>query len=67
LYYSLPYYQLASLQAQVYNKLLKINFSYELFVGSSYCWPFGNSETFGVVEDGAERASLEARDGGTGI
>jgi hypothetical protein len=46
---------------------MKINYSYELFVGSSYCWPFGSSETFDVVEDGAEHASLEARDGGTGI
>jgi hypothetical protein len=67
LYYSLPYYKLASLQARVYNKLMKINFSYELFVGSSYCGPFSSSETFGVVDDGAERASLEARDGGTSI
>jgi hypothetical protein len=67
LYYSLPYYKLASLQAQVYNKLMKINFSYELFIGSSYYWPFGSSETFGVVEYGVERASLEGRDGGTGI
>jgi hypothetical protein len=46
---------------------MKINYSYELFVGSSYCWPFGSSETFDVVEDGAEHASLEARDGGMGI
>jgi hypothetical protein len=46
---------------------MKINFPYELFVGSSYCGPFGSSETFGVVDDGAERALLEARDGGTGI
>jgi hypothetical protein len=46
---------------------MKINYSYELFVGSSYYWPFGSSETFGVVKDGAEHASLEARDGGTGI
>jgi hypothetical protein len=46
---------------------MKINFSYELFVGSSYCGPFGSFETFGVVDDGAERASLEARDGSTGI
>jgi hypothetical protein len=33
---------------------MKINYSYELFIGSSYCGPFGSSETFGVVEDGAE-------------
>jgi hypothetical protein len=46
---------------------MKINFSYKLFVCPSYYWPFGSSETFGMVEDGAERASLEARDGGTGI
>jgi hypothetical protein len=46
---------------------MKINFSYELFVGFSYYWPFGTSETFGMVEDGAELASLEARDGGMGI
>jgi hypothetical protein len=46
---------------------MKIYFSYELLVGSSYYGPFGSSETFGVVDDGAARASLEARDGGTGI
>jgi hypothetical protein len=46
---------------------MKINFSYKLFVGSSYCGPFGSSETFGVVDDGVERASLEARDGGMSI
>jgi hypothetical protein len=46
---------------------MKINYSYELFVGSSYCGPFGSSGTFGVVDDGADRASLEARDGGTSI
>jgi hypothetical protein len=46
---------------------MKINYSYELFVGSSYYGLFGSSETFGVVDDGAERASLEARDGDTGI
>jgi hypothetical protein len=63
----LPYYKLPSSQARVYNKLTKINFSYELFVGSSYYGPFGSFETFGVVEDGAECASLEARDGGMSI
>jgi hypothetical protein len=46
---------------------MKINFSYKLFVGSYYYWLFASSKTFGVVEDGADCASLEARDGGTGI
>jgi hypothetical protein len=46
---------------------MKINYSYELFIGSSYYGPFGTSKTFGMVDDGAEHASLEARDGGTGI
>jgi hypothetical protein len=67
LYYSLPYYKLSSLQAQVYNKFMKLNYSYGLFVGFSYGGPFGSSATFGVVEDGAGCASLEAKDGGTGI
>jgi hypothetical protein len=46
---------------------MKLNYSYELFVGFSYCGLFGSSATFGVVEDGAGCASLEAKDGGTGI
>jgi hypothetical protein len=60
------------MKAQVYNKLMKISFLYELFVGYYYCWLhpafllLGSSETFGVVEDGVDHASLVARDGGTG-
>jgi hypothetical protein len=46
---------------------MKLNYSYGLFVGFSYGGPFGSSATFGVVEDGAGCASLEAKDGGTGI
>jgi hypothetical protein len=67
LYYSLPYYKLAFLQARVYNKFMKLNYSYKIFVGFSYCGPFGSSATFGVVEDGAGCALLEAKDGGMGI
>jgi hypothetical protein len=45
---------------------MKLNY-YELFVGFSYCGPFGSSTTFGVVKDGAGCASLEAKDSDTGI